>query len=108
MQVISTDLGETWTMTFVCVRCLTCAQASASDLQADEFKTSGYHFAGNAVCARRLYLECPSCQKLHFLSVDDCATVPFLLAQAAHPHRSTSDIRSHDSPEMSASTTAQR
>ncbi len=89
MEVLNVDSGEDWTLEFSCGTCAAELRAGAADLEADEFKTSGYHFAGTARSARRLYVRCPICDQLRFLTPDETAEVPYLLAKGATAHRPT-------------------
>jgi hypothetical protein len=83
METVHVDTGTGWTHQFCCGRCGTVAIAAAGDLEADEFKISGHHFDGTAVCARRLYLVCPTCDQLHFLEPEIVAEIPYLLDEQA-------------------------
>jgi hypothetical protein len=107
MEVLNVDQGDDWSLTFTCVHCETTARAGRTDLEADSFKVSGYHFDKSAQSARRLYVVCPTCAKLYFLSDEEVATVPYLLNRAATDHylaRHTAEMAAHIAPDAGLET----
>lgn len=85
MEIRSVPSVKDWRLAFTCTRCHTEAVAGPEDLEADDFTISGYHFAGTAQVARRLYVTCPTCERLYFLSAEESAGVPWSLRSAAQP-----------------------
>ena len=85
-DILELNSGENWSLGFTCTKCGSQCQATAPDLEADEFHVSGYHFAGTWVGRRRLYVVCPACTKCYFLTDEEAAAVPHLLNQQGEDH----------------------
>jgi hypothetical protein len=95
MEILTKNTGAEWTLSFTCVKCQTESRASRYDLEADEFKVSGYFFDGTDVCERKLYVTCPACSQPYMLNSDEVALVPYLLNQEASQHADGNELAFH-------------
>lgn len=95
-DIVAQDSGEGWSLDWLCENCGAICRSYADDLEADEFKVSGHHFTGTAVCERKLYLICPTCKKVQFLDQVELETVPYLLNQQGEAHYEARRKRERD------------